>query len=141
MLNYRINWYIPDQVAFVQISGVQTLEEFRTLAHALGEFVQHSSGMQIHTILDDRAVTNALKLTDIAQVVRSMPTAANLGWTLVLNAGNPLSRFTTNLASQMFKFRYRPCASLEEALDFLRAHDPEIDWSRADDSVLQPAPQ
>ncbi len=142
MVNYRIEWYIPDQILFVKHWGATQADEVRVQMETMNAELERSTSDSIHVIIDLSGVTKALKVKDFPKAFAHYKTHPKYRWTMMVGQKDPLVRFASTVATTLFRAPLRAFSTNSEAVEFLKTIDPMIDWSKANPSVLErPIPE
>ena len=142
MVNYSIEWYVEDQVLFVKHWGATQADEVRTQMETMNHQLDLSSGQSIHVIIDLSQVTKALSVKDFPKAFAHYKTHPKYRWTMMVGQKDPLVRFASTVATNLFRAPLRTFDTNPQAVEFLKSIDPAIDWSKADQSVLErPIPE
>ncbi len=135
-MGFNAEWYIPGKILYARNWGETTLEDIRIQVETLNQMMTESVSDSIYIILDLTQVTKALNLKDFPKAFGSYKTNPKYGWMLMVGQKDPLVRFASNVATNLFKAKQRTFNNVPEALDFLKVVAPELDWSTADAAVL-----
>lgn len=142
MVNYSIEWYVPDQILFVKHWGATQADEVREQMTLMNQQLELSPAESIHVIIDLSGVTKALKVKDFQKAFAHYKTHPKYRWTMMVGQKDPLVRFASTVATTLFRAPLRAFNTNSEAVEFLKSIDPMIDWSKANPSVLeQPIPE
>jgi hypothetical protein len=142
IVNYSIEWYVEDQVLFVKHWGATQPEEVREQMEKMNHQLDLSTGQSIHVIIDLSAVTKALSVKDFPKAFAHFKTHPKYRWTMMVGQKDPLVRFASTVATNLFRAPLRTFPTNAEAVAFLKSIDPAIDWSKANQSVLErPIPE
>ena len=142
MVNYSIEWYVEDQVLFVKHWGATQADEVRLQMEMMNNQLDLSPAQSIHVIIDLSGVTKALSVKDFPKAFGSYKTHPKYRWTMMVGQKDPLVRFASTVATNLFRAPLRTFDTNSQAVEFLKSIDPAIDWSKADQSVLErPIPE
>jgi len=115
--------------------GVPTLEELREHNARLVELLDAGTA-PVHVLLrSDIEQPPTLRL-DVARSVFGGLAHPVLGYVLLINRQKPLVEFVATILGRFFGVKYKFFPTLDEAIAFLKAEDPSIDWSQLDESAL-----
>ena len=128
-------WYYPQRVVYVRFPIVTDYEFLKRANEELLEFLRDADKLT-HILADARfiedAPTNLIKIRQASPAFNSN----KVGWALLVSE-NPLYRFLGATVPQIVtRQRTRAYATVEEALDFLHSREPDLDWSQANDDLL-----
>ena len=137
MVNFSIEWYVEDQVLFVKHWGATKAEEVRIQMETMNHQLDLSAGQLIHVIIDLSAVTKALSVKDFPKAFAHFKTHPKYRWTMMVGQKDPLVRFASTVATNLFRAPLRTFDTNPQAVEFLKTIDPSIDWSKANQSVLE----
>lgn len=135
-MGFSAEWYIPDKILYARNWGETTPEDIRIQVSTLDQMITESASSSIYVILDLTQVTKALSLKDFPKAFGSYKTNPKYGWMLMVGQKDPLVRFASNVATTLFKAKQRTFNNVTEALEFLKAVDPDLDWSTTEPAVL-----
>jgi hypothetical protein len=141
-VNFSIEWYVEDQVLFVKHWGATKAEEVRIQMETMNHQLDLSTGQSIHVIIDLSEVTKALSMKDFPKAFAHFKTHPKYRWTMMVGQKDAMVRFASSVATNLFRAPLRTFNTNEQAIEFLRTIDPAIDWSKANQSVLErPIPE
>lgn len=142
IVNFSIEWYVEDQVLFVKHWGPTRADEVRLQMEMMNHQLDLSSAQSIHVIIDLSSVTRALSVKEFPKAFGSYKTHPKYRWTMMVGQKDPLVRFASTVATNLFRAPLRTFDTNEQAVEFLRSIDPEIDWTKANPLVLErPIPE
>ena len=131
--NYKLGWFIPNQIAaLTHFHANVTQEDFMGVIQT-GQKLLGNMSDTFHVIIDNRFVEMATpaKLSDMKAMVPYMNNPA-LNWVVVIKPKG-LSLDTNALPiEQAGSTQLKNVASLNEAINFLQQQMPDLDWSHAD---------
>ncbi|HUN07752.1 MAG TPA: hypothetical protein PLQ56_14175 [Aggregatilineales bacterium] len=134
----KSTWYIENQVLFVHIWGDTDLDDYISYFQQSYEAYDQSDAPVIHTIVDASGVNKQANLIDVQ---RALPKTRHprSGWTVTVKdgPGSVMARFVMTMVSKVLNLHFRHFDTLDEALEFLRHIDPNLDWDQARQSVLK----
>ncbi len=124
-------WLVEDRVLQVDLSGDVDAEMVLAAATKAAEFIDAAPDQSvvplIHALVDAAEIASFPKtLKEFADVYKPMASHQQMGWVLLYGTDDPLIRFITNAASQMYSTRYRQFATRAEALAFLQDIDSTL---------------
>ena len=134
---YSMNWYIPDEILYIHYSGVTTIEEMRESLLEMKRLMDSSPRNLIHAISDVGDITQSVPLKDSIKIVREVGQHARAGWTIVIREKSIIIKMQSALATSIFKLRYRTFDTMDQALAHLKVSDAELNWDKADPSVVE----
>jgi hypothetical protein len=141
-MNFSIEWYVEDQVLFVKHWGPSQPDAVRTQMEMMNQQLDRSPAQSIHVMIDLSDVTKALSVKDFPKAFGSYKTHPKYRWTMMVGQKDPLVRFASTVATNLFRAPLRTFDTNSQAVEFLKTIDPTIDWSKADQSVLErPIPE
>jgi hypothetical protein len=133
---YAIGWYIEGEVVYVQYSGVASVEEMHQEMIEANEFLAQGTRPLVHMLVDTTKVTKASTLVEVAQAMKGFRLDPHAGWIITVGEPDKLVKFITSIARQIWRVRQRSFDTMDEAIDFLREVDGELDWNKAEASIL-----
>ena len=133
---YTIGWYIEGEVIYVQYSGVASVEEMRNVMMETNVYLAQGNRPLVHILVDATHVTKASTLVEIAQAMKGFKPDPHMGWVITVGEQDKLVKFVNSIARQIWRARQRSFDTMDEAIDFLREVDDELDWSKAEASIL-----
>ena len=132
--NYRLGWYIPNQVAaLTHIHADVTAEDFMAVVQAAQDLLQHI-GSEFHILIDNRVVAMSAPAT-LAQMKQMAPFMNHplLRWVVVIKPEH-LALDTESLPIERDgATQLKNVSSLKEALGHLRQATSGVQWHRADE--------
>ena len=141
-MNFSIEWYVEDQVLFVKHWGATQADEVKIQMETMNHQLDLSAGQSIHVIIDLSDVTKALSVKDFPKAFAHYKTHPKYRWTMMVGQKDPLVRFASTVATNLFRAPLRTFPTNAQAVAFLKTIDPAIDWSKANQSVLErPIPE
>ena len=141
-MNFSIEWYVEDQVLFVKHWGPTQADAVRTQMESMNHQLDLSTGQSIHVIIDLSEVTKALSMKDFPKAFAHFKTHPKYRWTMMVGQKDPMVRFASTVATNLFRAPLRTFDTNAQAVAFLKTIDPAIDWSKAKQSVLErPIPE
>ncbi len=142
IVQYSIEWYVEDQVLFVKHWGPTQADDVREQMATMNQRLDSSPAQSIHVIIDLSEVTKALSMKDFPKAFAHFKTHPKYRWTMMVGQKDPLVRFASTVATNLFRAPLRTFDTNAQAVAFLKTMDPEIDWSKANQSVLErPIPE
>jgi hypothetical protein len=136
-----MQWYVEHQVIFVKYWGEVTLDETRRQIEMNFFYNDQSTAPLVHAIIDLSGVTKPLNMAEMAAALKGLKPHPRSGWMITVGEKDPVVRFLSSVARQLFKLRQRAFHTFEEAVEFLKGMDTTIDWNKADLTVLTNAPE
>jgi len=136
---FRVDWYIPGQIVYTVIWGEQTVADGRQANAALVKLLQDGQLGATHVLVD---VNDFQKSPIGIGLIRDNVAGfrhPNMGWLIPIGNPNPLIRLVGVMTARLFNLRFRPFATIEQALEYLEAIDPTIDWAQANPAILTAA--
>lgn len=135
--NYRIGWYIPQQVAaLTHFHPDVTAEDFRGVVQAGQELLQ-PVGNEFHVIIDNRLVSMSAPAT-LQQMQQMVPYMNHplLRWVVVVKP-EQLNLDTESLPiEQAGQTRLKNVATLAEGISYLRQVAGDIPWQQANEAFF-----
>lgn len=131
--NYRIGWYIPNQIAaLTHFHPEVTAEDFMGVVQAGQELLQPVSN-EFHIIIDNRMVgmSSPATLSQIKQMVPYM-NHPFLRWIVVIKPEHLVLNTERLPIEQEGETHLKNVASLQEALSTLRQIAADLRWHMAD---------
>ncbi len=138
---YRLNWYIEGQITYARFIGHSNAQELRACLEEQDLYLEQGQRPLVHTIIDLSHLEESIGLVNMAQAIKGRKPDPRVGWVITIGEQNKVVHFTASVVRQILQMRQRSYSTLLEALDFLREIDNGIDWSKADNSILESAPQ
>ncbi|GEM_PF-2119942 len=147
-LQYRAEWYIPNQVIFMAVWGDSSKEAMRSYLTMLNTMITESfaqsaaSGKEygashlVHVIADFTHIGKQVTVLDMAQVLKTFTPHPNIGWAITYGAMHPIRRMITDIGRQMMKLRQRSFDTFDQAIAFLHEIDETLEWSKTDEAAL-----
>jgi hypothetical protein len=127
--NYRLGWYIPNQVAgLTHIHADVTAEDFMAVVQAAQDLLQHV-GDEFHILIDNRVVAMSAPAS-LAQMKQMAPFMNHplLRWVVVIKPER-LALDTESLPIERDgATQLKNVASLKEALEHLRQATSGVQW-------------
>jgi len=133
---HKTLWYIEKEVLYAQFDGETTILDARTFLEEMNAYARQGHRAHVHVIVDLSRVTKPLNLAGVAQAFFNFTPDPKIGWAVTVTDQNTALKFTVKLASQILGLRRSSFDTIQDALDFLRLMDPDVNWSKADASVL-----
>ena len=133
---YTMGWYIKNEVLFAQCGVSLSVEEAHNLLMDVNANTAQSNHPAVHAIFDLSKIEKPLGLLETAQALRGATAHPRVGWMVTVGEQDKLVKFSSTVARQLLRARQRSFLTIEEAIAFLKDIDSTIDWSQADDSVL-----
>ncbi len=128
---YSLNWYIPDEVIYLEYSGVVTVDELRESLLTQQSILDSSTRPLIHVIIDTSQVTQAVAPAESMKITRTIGNHPRSGWNLVIKESSPLIKLGVMLGTLLLKLRYRSFDTFDEAVEFLKDMYPTLNWELA----------
>lgn len=140
---YDVQWLVPDRVMYVRYIGVFTRDDlYAYLEKSLAMRDEANErlgvgGPLVHTLTDGRdMVKNEMELKDVQSSLRSLR-HQKVGWSVFVHESR-LNRFIVSIAHQLVGVRHYICATMDEAVKFLRDNDDTLPaFSAADIEALR----
>jgi hypothetical protein len=135
--NYRLGWYIPQQIAaLTHFHPDVTSEDFIAVVQAGEELLQDVRN-EFHVIIDNRVVgmSSPAKLSQMKQTVPFMNHPL-LRWVIVVKPQH-LVLDTNNLPIEQYGLTLlKNVSSLKEAFSYLGEAASDLQWHRADETFF-----
>jgi hypothetical protein len=131
--NYRVGWYIPQQVAaLTHFHSEVTAEDFQGVVQA-GQALLASTSNEFHIIIDNRKVgmSAPASLSQMKQMVPYMNHPL-LRWVVVVKPELLVLNTEDLPIEQEGETRLKNVSSLAEALRYLRHIAGDLQWDQAD---------
>lgn len=135
----ELQWYVEGRVLYLRLSGVVSTEEGRQNNQRAIEMID-AGQPPVYTILHDQDLQKVE--ASLAEMTRTLEVYRHpsLKWIVAVGDSSASTRFLTSILSRLFRVSFHRCNTLEQAVDFLRAKDPTIDWTKADPALAVRAP-
>ncbi len=133
---YEVQWYIEKQIQYVRFWNELTIEDFRAELEVSRKMMDTSDRPLVHVIIDVNDVTKSIGLKEMAMVMAGREPHPRGGWTILVGQKDAMMKFASSVGRQLLKLRQRNFDTVQEALDFLRDIDANLDWSQANDSLF-----
>jgi hypothetical protein len=132
---YEINWYIPEKIIFVHLWGVHTLEETVQLSTDILERITTGND-EVHVVIDGRELEEVPN--DLNAVLNSLNGMRHPKVGCVVNVGdhNIFIQFMMRAVTRIMSINYRLVKKLPQAFEFVKQNDTSIDWSQANQDVV-----
>jgi hypothetical protein len=131
--NYRVGWYIPEQVAaLTHFHAEVTAEDFLGVVQA-GQKLLTSVSNTFHIIIDNRKVgmTSPASLSQMQQMVPFMNHPL-LRWVVVIKPEQLVLNAENLPIEQEGDIRLKNVSSLSEGLRYLQQTTEDLHWHQAD---------
>jgi hypothetical protein len=135
--NYRLDWYIPHQVAaLTHFHPDVTSEDFMAVVQAGQELLQDVRE-EFHVIIDNRVVAMSSPAT-LSQMKQMAPFMNHpfLRWVVVVKPQHLVLDTGALPIEQDGLTQLKNVSSLEEARSYLREAAPDLHWRRADEAFF-----
>lgn len=122
-----VRWLIEDAVILEYFSGEVDMDEVVPLIHQVGQMVEQSDRVLVHTLIDMTTMTKVP--TDLQRLVKETNDVLKnprSGWIVIYGQENKLLNFFTSVITGVFKTRYRMVPTLEDALELLQQQDSAL---------------
>ena len=123
---YKVSWYQANRIVLLQVDGLLTTAEVRSLIVEAGKYVVEGTTL-VHFLVDTRTLQKIESVPEALKVVQGNPPHPNMGWMIVVGRMNPLVKFFLDFVGLLTKSRYRRFDTMPDSLAFLK----EIDGSLA----------
>ncbi len=133
---HKTCWYIEKEVLYAEFSGATTVLEARTFLEEMNAYARQGHHSKVHVVVNLSGVTRPLNIAGIAQAFYNFKPDPKVGWAVTVTQQNTALKFTIRLASQVLGVMRSSFDTVQEALDFLREMDSEVNWDKADPGVL-----
>lgn len=131
--NYRVGWYIPEQIAaLTHFHADVTAEDFLGIVQA-GQKLLTSASNAFHIIIDNRKVgmTSPASLSQMQQMVPYMNHPL-LRWVVVIKPEHLVLNAESLPIEQEGEIRLKNVSSLSAGLSYLRQTIEDLHWHQAD---------
>lgn len=128
---YSIDWYIPDEILFVQFSGEVTAEELRGCLKEAAEMIEQSPRVLVHVFTDVGDVTKPVPPMESLGITREVGMPENSGWQIILREKSVILKMGIAIGTSIMKMRTRTFNTIQEAEEFLRQVDNSLNWEKA----------
>lgn len=132
---YRVEWYIPQQIVYAQLKGDLKTKQAIEVIRKLAEHAQSSPRKRVHYVVDMLKLQGSPLNLPRLQEANKRHQSSNADWSLLVTT-NGIYKAGAQMASLVLQQRLRVFDTVAGALAFLRADDPDLDWSQANTSVL-----
>lgn len=123
----RITWLVPDKVVSLELLEFVSRADALELGEQIGARLDESSNPPVHVVVDYSAATYIpTNLGFLSHIARPIKASSRMGYALILGNRYPLMTVIATLVCQMVGIRSQSVKSVEDALDFLRIHDPAV---------------
>ncbi len=120
-------WYIPDKVFIIRLSGVITAADIETMAGFWVPIMAQYQGKLLHNITDVSEVEHyQVTLQNIRQSFAQLGSDKLLGWVIISGKLNPFIHFIIATSSQLTGFKYRLLPSVDASIAFLKEYDDSL---------------
>ncbi len=136
-MSVEISWRQPRRVIYERFYDTVTIEELTSIQQTFFHYLSEGDA-PVHSIIDMAAVHSFPKsLNQIRQALTPDPTGKG-GSVVIVTGGNPVLKFVTSMISQVLfrQAQFTFCATLDEAVSYLRQRDPTVILERIDSSSL-----
>ncbi|GAB5491161.1 MAG: hypothetical protein Phog2KO_13760 [Phototrophicaceae bacterium] len=137
-MTIKVKWLVENRILLAEFSEeidseqiIDYLDKSMAMrdtaneANAAAETTGRNSAL-VHTITDGNGVTKqSVNLKTIREIMKSLR-QQRIGWSIYVSE-NQLDRFVSSMAHQFGGIRYRAFATMDEALEFLRSTQPELE--------------
>jgi hypothetical protein len=140
--NYRVGWYIPQQIAaLTHFHADVTGEDFLGIVQA-GQELLRSVHNEFHIIIDNRKVgmSSPVSLSQMKQMVPYMNHPL-LRWVVVVKPEHLVLERENLQIEQEGDVRLKNVSSLAEGFSYLRQLPGDLRWSQADRAFFPDAEQ
>jgi hypothetical protein len=134
----QIDWYIPGQVLYASSWGEVTIEQLIEHIATNQRLVREGTHSLVHTISNVTHLTKYPPIYESVKVFNQFRHSAppNTGWALTVGFKDPVVKFATTVIQQLFGVRLRSFDTVDEAVDFIKTVDRELDWTQADNTLF-----
>jgi hypothetical protein len=133
---YTINWYIENEIIYIQYEGETTSDELRHSLLDIQQFINDSPRALVHVLTDVGDVTDPVPIRDTLQIVREVGAHDRMGWQITLREDSVLMKMGIAFGTTIFKTRARTFDTMDEAAAFLKTMDEDIHWENANPSLI-----
>src|SRR5262245_26858357 len=120
---YQLSWLVEGRIISGKFSGKIPKELIPVFDREMLSYLDAGTAPLVHCISDITDLESAPSLTAMIQF--TYVKHPRMGWQ-ILCGGKPALKLLGNLASQVFRIRFRSFGSLEEALAFLQQVDSTL---------------
>jgi hypothetical protein len=130
-MSEQVRWMIEGRVISISYEGFVSLDTVKANAAAMIEKM-NTEGQPpfVHNISIMKDVSldrSAMNLVEVNRVIRTLMSHPSLGWIVTVGPNiNPMVQAFGRIITQVAGVRYRHCASVEEALQFLNEQDSTL---------------
>jgi len=129
-MDYKADWYIPDQLVYSLASGDMTGDEIISFIHMVDGLIEKSDYPSVHVITDYSRVQQTIPLVELVKVITQYKVNPRAGWVITVGERDSFFKMLSNIGRQFVKVRQRSFDILEEALIFLKSAT-DVDWGNA----------
>jgi hypothetical protein len=122
---YKISWHQPNRIVLMQVEGLLTTSEVKSLIADSGSYVANGTPL-VHFLVDTRTLQKIESVPEALKVVQGNPPHPNMGWMIVVGKMNPLIKFFLDFVGLLTKSRYRRFDTMPESLTFLKEIDDSL---------------
>lgn len=123
----RITWLVPDKVVSLELLEFVSRADALELGEQIGARLDESSNPPVHVVVDYSAATYIpTNLGFLSHIARPIKASSRMGYALILSNRSPLMATIATLVCQMVGIDARTVKSTDEALAFLKTHDPAL---------------
>jgi hypothetical protein len=126
-MSYQIAWCIEGHIVRVQIEDELSSDEVAVLDHEMMQFLEQSAGPLVHFVFHIVNLKKYPSLKSLASMRAGRHT--NMGWNIITGNINPMVKFLAGTASQVYRSRFQPFDTFEEAVAFLYKVDASLPQS------------
>lgn len=126
MKENKIEWLVEDHVILTTAYDWD-IESFEVDILAVANLLDKSPLPLVHTLWDFSELENyPNKLPQINKAVKPLFTHEKMGWVITV-IDNQIIAFLSQMATSLYRVRYRTFKTLEEAKAFMVSADPTLD--------------
>ena len=128
-------WIVEGRVLYAYAWGVLTIDELLTHDARMIELADAGTA-PVHALLySDIEKPPSLRL-DVARSISQALGHPALGWVILIDQQNAIVQFISRTLARFFGVKYKNFETLDDAITFLKAEDPNIDWNQLNDSPM-----
>lgn len=122
---HKAQWYIPNRLVFIRLNGDFDFRDFDALNQDLKSMLD-AGEKPIHMIFDDSGVDKIP--TQLSEVENALEfnRHLSLGWMVSVGEASPLVNYMIPMVTKITGAKFLRVDTFEEALAFIKKHDPSI---------------
>lgn len=126
-MGITLDWLIEEKVIFGHYFDVIASDELSNAMDDIVDMIEGSSAPLVHTLIDNTKLDDYPKnIRVLRDSTRQLLAHPRYGWLVVYGQNDKLTQFFVQVATSMFKVRFRMFKTRGEAIEFLQYVDTTL---------------